>query len=274
MIERLLWSYDEPDYPEEFKIITYPEVFPGRYVISNHGRVFTITGKQMKCEVDKDYHERIQLCTCTPHPRKRGYKQKHYFIHRLMAWEFLGPPPDYLHNIVNHKNGIPCCNLIHNIEWCTVLENTNHAKQIGIMKNSGIHAKVCKYDEKIIRRICSLLEKGYRPVEVFELIMGNKEYKTPGNNTGLFSLINKLYRRTSYRDIVKDYEYLPSELSFKCDANIDKIRDMIKNGCTNYDILHKFGYSNVSDNPTFYNKIIYERANCEVLFNDYRKHAE
>lgn len=78
----------------------------------------------------------------------------------MTLWEFDGPPKDEKHNICNHINGIPCCNFIHNLEWCSVRDNVNHAKENGLMKNSGINAKVCKYDEKIIRKICSLFEEG------------------------------------------------------------------------------------------------------------------
>ena len=55
----------------------------------------------MKTYFDKDYHERITLVTTIKN--KKGNKSKHYFIHRLMMWEFVGPPPDEYHNVVNHK---------------------------------------------------------------------------------------------------------------------------------------------------------------------------
>lgn len=138
MIHRLTYKYDEPDYKEEFKDVCYPGIKKDMYMISNHGRVYNKKKKKiMKTYFDKDDHERITLVTDVKHPTKKGNKSKHYFIHRLMLWAFIGPPPDDDHVICNHKNHIPCCNLIHNLEWCTVLENTNKAKEFGVMKTSG-----------------------------------------------------------------------------------------------------------------------------------------
>ena len=227
IIERLNYRYPVPDYEELFRLITYPGVKPDTYLVSNHGRVYNIKKKIiMKTYFDKDNHERITLSTDKKHPKKSGYKQKHYFIHRLMAWAFLGPPPDEFHNIINHKNGIPCCNFIHNLEWCSVLENTNHAKKKGLLKNSGINAKVCKYEEKLIRRICLLFEEGYNNKEIFEIITNKKKYKGEGN--AIYQLINKLGKRICYRDIVEDYDYVPDISYFDCDDVTQKIRDMIK----------------------------------------------
>lgn len=102
VIKKFNFAYSKPDYPELFKIITYPGIKPNMYMISNHGKVFNIKKKIiMKTYFDKDYHERITLVTTIKN--KKGNKSKHYFIHRLMMWEFVGPPPDEYHNVVNHK---------------------------------------------------------------------------------------------------------------------------------------------------------------------------
>lgn len=271
VIKKFNFAYSKPDYPELFKIITYPGIKPNMYMISNHGKVFNIKKKIiMKTYFDKDYHERITLVTTIKN--KKGNKSKHYFIHRLMMWEFVGPPPDEYHNVVNHKNGIPCCNFIHNLEWTSVLENTNHAKRIGLMNNSGINSSSSKYSEKLIRRICSLFEEGYTNKEIFEIMTCNKNiHEKPYNK--IYSLIYKLGKRIIYRDIVKDYDYLPDESFFNTDKSIENIRKMIKEGKTNIEILHEFGFKDYSENRRFYNRIIYERAKCDVLFNDYRKHS-
>ena len=53
---------------------------------------------------------------------------------------------------------------------------------------------------------------------------------------------------------------------------INKIRKMIYNNKTNYDILKEFGFSVIDDSSRkIYNRIIYQRAVCKLLFNDYRK---
>lgn len=140
------------------------------------------------------------------------------------------------------------------------------------MNNSGINSSSSKYSEKLIRRICSLFEEGYTNKEIFEIMTCNKNiHEKPYNK--IYSLIYKLGKRIIYRDIVKDYDYLPDESFFNTDKSIENIRKMIKEGKTNIEILHEFGFKDYSENRRFYNRIIYERAKCDVLFNDYRKHS-
>ena len=269
MVERLFYKYDEPKYDEIFKNITYPGIKEDLYMISNYGNVFNKKKKIiMKTYFDKDDHEKITLVTNVKSKKRRGNKSKHFFIHRLVAWDFIGHPPDEYHNIINHKNGIPCCNFVHNLEWCSILENTNHAKKMNLLNNSGINSSNCKYSEKLIRKICELLEDGYNNMEILEFLDG---YRKNGSS-GLYNLINKLSKKTSYWDIVSEYDYKVPLSYFKCDEKTQKMRDLIFSDSTNLEIMKEFGYNNISDNKTFYNKIINERQKCKVLFNDYRKY--
>lgn len=255
---------DRIDYPEIFKVITYPRVKVDKYEISNYGRVREIKRQLiMKTHLDKDDHECITLVSTNKKP-------KHFFIHRLEAWEFLGPPPSEEMNIVHHKNGIPCFNYIHNLEWTSILENTLEAKRAGMLNNAGMQSSSCKYPEFLIRRICCELELGKSNIEVYESITGNRDYKS-SENSKLYSLINKLHRRTSYREIVSEYDYLPDKTSFSNDPTIIEMRELIQRGYSNLQIMKHFGYPSISSNKTFYNRIISERAVSTVLFNDYRK---
>lgn len=273
-IHKFLYKYEYPCYPEEFKIITYLGVKPGKYSISNHGNVILLKNNTiMKTYYDKDYHERITLVTDTKHPTKRGNKSKHYFIHRLMAWEFLGPPKNQYSNIVNHINGIPCCNFIDNLEWCTVLDNTNHAKSLKKLNNSGSASISRKYSIKLIHKICSLLEDGYTPLCIVEiLIASGKIIESQVSN--VTQLVYKLNKKIIFHDIVSEYNYKSSINIVSKNNTINTIRKMIYHGKSNYDILNQFGYSKLSNDTNIrklYNQIIYQRAVCKLLFNDYRK---
>lgn len=245
-------------YPEEFKFITYPGIKPRKYSISNHGRLYNNDkGIYMKTYFDSDLHEKITLVTSEKKKNGKGYKSKHYFIHRLMAWEFFGPPPTEELNIVNHLDGVPYHNWIHNLEWTSVLENTKHAKRMGLLNNAGVNAKVCKYDESFIRSICSLFEQGYGNVEIYEILYGDRNYK---KNNAIYQLINKLGKKVCYWDIVSEYNYSPPKSFYKSDSVTKQIRDMIGQGKTNLEILNYFGFKTFSSDKKFYNKIISERA--------------
>ena len=267
MIHKLIYKYSEPEYEEEFKDIVYPGIKPDMYMISNHGRVYNIKKKIiMKTYFDDDNHEKITLVTNVKHKTRRGNKSKHYFIHRLMLWTFIGPPPDELHDRGCHKNEIPCCNFIHNLEWGSVLENTNHAKKHGKMNNSGMNCKRRKYSEKLIRKICKYRENGLKMHEISEIIFNDNKY----TKTQINALVRRVCCKTSFHDIVSDYDFDVPDNIKNCSDEIRVIRNMIINGDTNYDILNFFGYNKPSDNKTFYNKIIEQRAICKGLFNDYR----
>lgn len=98
------------------------------YSITLSGRVINnITGK---CKKPSDNHS------------GKGYlyvdlysngKRKRFFIHRLVADAYI-PNPDNK-PYINHIDGNPKNNNYQNLEWCTPLENVEHAsKVLGVMQ--------------------------------------------------------------------------------------------------------------------------------------------
>ena len=270
-IHKLTYKYEIPNYPEEFKVITYPDIKSNKYIISTYGRVINIkTKKEMKTYFDDDDHEKITLVTIIPKDKKNGYKSKHYFIHRLMAWEFLGKPKDDIHNYVNHKNGIPCCNLIHNLEWCSVLENTEHAKNNNLLNNAGLNCVSCIYSEKLIREICSMIDAGIKnKVIIHNITEKYKEFNWTYNKAK--QLVSKIHRKIIFHDIVSEYNFKSSIPLIDKDVKNNIIRKLIYHDKTNYEIMKYFGFDDVSKDKKLYNRIIYQRSICKMLFNDYRK---
>lgn len=257
-----------PSYDETWKIVTYPGIKPEYYEISTYGRVRNVLGNIMVTYLDKDNHEKITLRRNNSWKDSSTSNYAHVFIHRLMTWEFIGPPKDEDHNIVNHKSAIPYENFIHNLEWTSVLENTNHAKRMGVMNNSGVNAKICKYDESLIREIASEFEKGLRRPEVFGIIKDRHPELLDNAPTALYNLVGRIARKTSYREILKEYSYQPTDSVIRCTADREKIRELIRDNKTNMEILKSFGVDSISKNKILYNRIIEERAKCDVLFND------
>lgn len=106
--------------------------FEGLYSITDDGGIYShgrpsipgVTGarsfpaKWLKLKTDKDGYKFVCL-------RKDGnqYTRK---VHRLVAEVFIGPPPDDSY-VVNHKNLIKDDNRVDNLEWCTPMENSQHA---------------------------------------------------------------------------------------------------------------------------------------------------
>lgn len=104
--------------------------FEGRYQISNHGRVRTIS-RILKPWNANGHYQNIYL----------GAKNLRR-IHRLVAENFL-PNPEQKQQ-VNHKDGNKNNNHATNLEWTTRAENIRHAYKNGFMKQAKLTTKMVK----------------------------------------------------------------------------------------------------------------------------------
>ena len=98
------------------------EGYEGLYQVSNTGQVKSLNYKGrgvvklLKQAINYNGYKRVSLY-------KDG-KQKHYFVHRLVAMTFI-PNPDDL-PIINHKDENKTNNNVNNLEWCTHKYNNNY----------------------------------------------------------------------------------------------------------------------------------------------------
>lgn len=114
--------------------------YEGLYQVSNLGRVKGLKrNKILKPGKDKDGYLYVTLYNM--------YKLKGQKVHRLVAQTFILNPENKPQ--VNHIDGNKQNNIVNNLEWCTRLENIEHAWKTGLMKVHYGRAKQCKKAKKI-----------------------------------------------------------------------------------------------------------------------------
>ncbi|ELQ8980644.1 HNH endonuclease [Klebsiella pneumoniae] len=86
--------------------------------------------------------------------RRVRSNRKRYFVHRLVAMEYI-PNPNNLPQ-VNHKNGNKLDNRVENLEWCTASYNSNHRSNI-LNKVRGVNHGCSKLSEDEVLDIRSKL---------------------------------------------------------------------------------------------------------------------
>ena len=91
------------------------------------------------------------LCIQSKTARKNRYlsvsatingKQKHFYVHRLLAKAFIPNPLNKPQ--VNHIDGNGLNNDINNLEWVTARENVQHAYDTGLIKPLNEYGSKCK----------------------------------------------------------------------------------------------------------------------------------
>lgn len=181
---------------EEFREITYPGVIPGRYEISNYGRVYSRNkGIYMKYFIDKDGYHRLGLTT-PDHPKR----WKNYSIHKLVSHEFVyNEDPD--NNIItNHADGTKDNNYHLNLEYCTDMQNRQHAVNNNLM-STGEDNYMNVFSEEFIHEVCGHIAEGKTAVEVCNVY----GYKHGKDNVQLYDLARNIINKATWRHISKQY---------------------------------------------------------------------
>lgn len=229
---------------EEFKFLIYPGVGKYRYVISNHGRVFSVIyQKELKYHLDKDGYRRIGIVRTLSNGKR---SKSPIGIHRMVAFTFLEEVDG--HRLVNHKNGNKQDNYYKNLEWSTPLLNTQHAIMMGLQINSGVNCPSAVYTEDTVRTICTYLETGMDCKEIYTALTGNQKVD---DNRAFYALIFSIKSGKRHRGIASEYD-IPLEVISKSrkkftDEEVNIMIRMIREGSSNLEICKSFGAKNTKD---------------------------
>lgn len=123
------------------------QIFDTHYTIDEDGFVFNeVTHRTLKGSLDKDGYIRVQIY----HP---DGQRKKYGLHRLLMIHFK--PCEGMENlVVNHIDGDKSNNLLDNLEWVSVQENTAHAAKLGLLpRMSGEKNGQAKLTRKEVEEI-------------------------------------------------------------------------------------------------------------------------
>lgn len=131
-------------------------------------------------------------------------------IHRLVAEAFL--KKELNKNVVNHLDGNKLNNVVTNLEWTTISENTKHAFRTGLRdtKNGFKNNKTILKKEDIVK-INNLIDKGFSYEEIEKQLGFSKNYiKTKRNNSkrkikGLSSQIKPDYTSPKFKNAHQDF---------------------------------------------------------------------
>ena len=128
------------------------------YLCNEQGQIYSLISKKiMKTHNDKDGYQCLRMTV------EKG-KAVTVKAHRLIAQTFLPNPENK--PFVNHKNGNKKDNAISNLEWCTVKENNNHARQTGLINDYGTNNTRAVCNEEMLKEKRTLIAEGKRNTEI------------------------------------------------------------------------------------------------------------
>lgn len=201
------------------------------YKISKFGEIYsTITKRYLKYNITKQGYCRIRLLD------PRIGKTKNYFVHRLVAVQFI-PNPRKLPQI-NHKDGNKKNNSIFNLEWCTSEYNIRHAVENKLYKieEDSPTAKLTK--EEVIKIHWLYTVRKFNKTEI------SKIYKISDATVGNI-LCGKRWSKT-YKELYGSYSDFKTKRRRFIDNTIIKniIKEYYLDNLSSLELEQKYNISN------------------------------
>ena len=119
-------------------------------------------------------------------------------IHRLVATAFIPNPENKPQ--VNHKDGNKLNNNATNLEWVTPKENYDHARSHNLIKTCDA-LSYASVDNTTIEKMCELLEKGWRNIDIIN------ELGLPNDQHGK-GLVTRVRTGRAWKDISSKYNFI------------------------------------------------------------------
>lgn len=194
------------EFTDEFYFVTYPGVRPYMYGVNIYGEFASFVPnreRKLKPDYDRGGYERYRLRTTNP----ADDKYMHVLASRMVAWEFVGKPENYMELEVNHVDGIHMHNFYKNLEWVTTQENTMHKVIHGLAASSEKHGWN-KHREDVVRDVISLMEMELPAPDIAAVIIQRypKLYSkhTKRDYDRIRGLVSKIKNRTSWYRIADE----------------------------------------------------------------------
>lgn len=194
------------------------------YVVSNTGNVYKKLKdgfKKLTPEVNHGYL-RVSI-----HYNGKNYHKR---IHRLVGEYFIDNPFNY--DIIHHIDNDKTNNNYKNLKWVTSKENSQYAKEDGLILTCENH-NMAKFTNNEIKFVCALLESGLYDVSEISIIANISKSAIYGivNNKNWYP-ISKYYNIENRKKRKVNKNKLDKKL-------VKKIKKDITKGLTNMEISRK-----------------------------------
>lgn len=169
------YQEDMNSVKEKWKQITMNGI-KFNYDVSNKGFIRNRdTGRVLKFSRTGKNYIRISL--------RHENKYHRFTMHRLVALHFIKIPKvykkmglDYDSLVPNHLDGIKDHNIVTNLEWTTIRDNTVHAFDTGLANISmGENSHLAKMTNEQAKRCCELLQEGMTTTEIAKIVGVSKK---------------------------------------------------------------------------------------------------